>query len=126
MKFSKQVLAAAATVAAVSFCAPAAHAAVAASVLGDDGTTPLALTSPVSIRNMDTQALSHVDVADAPYWDAVVTGPDGQPASTVGPCWASKYQTDNDKRFGTYRRNGTYTLTVTLFSDIDCTAATAA
>ena len=103
----------------------AASAAITGSVTGDAG-TPVALAAngaATAIRNMDVQALSHVDdAADARSFKAVVTDAAGVGASTASPCWISKFTTD-DKRFVDYHGNGTYKLTLTTYSDTDCTTA---
>jgi hypothetical protein len=116
------VAAGAAMVCAVG--APAAQAAVTGSVIGDGG-TPVALAAngaPAAIRNMDVQALSHVDdAADSRSFKAVVTDPSGVGASTASPCWWTRAITD-DKRFVDYHGNGTYKLTLTTYTDQDCTA----
>jgi hypothetical protein len=112
----------AALVAAVALCAPAtADAAVSATVTGDDA-NPVALTAgtPLAIRNMYVQATGHVDAADAKSFIVKVVGPDGVAAATDSPCWDSRY-TNDSKRFVDYRGNGTYTLTVNLFTDVNCT-----
>jgi hypothetical protein len=113
----------AASVAAVTLCAPAtADAAVSATVTGDDG-NPVALTAgtPLALRNMYVQATGHADVADGKYFKVTVLGPDGVAAATDSPCWDTRY-TNDSKRFVDYRGNGTYTLTTSLYTDANCTA----
>jgi hypothetical protein len=110
-------------VAATALYAPTtANAAVSATVTGDDA-NPVALTAgaPLAIRNMYAQATGHVDLADAKSFIAKVVGPDGVAAATDSPCWDTRY-TNDTKRFVDYRGNGAYTLTLTLFSDANCTA----
>jgi hypothetical protein len=100
--------------------APAsAHAAVGGTVTGDDG-NPVALGAPLTLRNMDVTALSHVDAADAPGWKAVALDPSGTPAESGTPfCWDTRFTTD-DRHLVTYRGNGVYTLQISLFKDRDC------
>jgi hypothetical protein len=115
-----------ATAGAAMVCAAgapaAASAAITGSVVGDAG-TPVALAAngaATAIRNMDVQALSHVDdAADARSFSAVVTDAGGVGASTASPCWISKYSAD-DKRYVDYHGNGTYKLTLTTYTDTDC------
>ena len=99
-----------------------ASAAITAQVTGDAG-SPVALSAggaAVAIRNMDVQALSHVDdAADARSFKTTVTDGAGVGASTPSPCWISRFSAD-DKRFVDYHGNGTYKLTLTTFSDNDC------
>lgn len=113
----------AALVAATALCAPAtADAAVSATVTGDDA-NPVALTpgTPFGIRNMYAQATGHVDAVDAKSFIVKVLGPDGVAAATDSPCWDTRY-TNDTKRFVDYRGNGNYALTVSLYTDANCTA----
>jgi hypothetical protein len=121
MKVQKCVLALVAT----ALLAPAsAQAAVTGTVTGDDG-NPVALTAgtPLSLRNMDVKAVSHVDAADAASFQAVALDPNGVAAeSGTAFCWNTKY-TNEDNHFVSYRGNGTYTLRISLFSDTACKTA---
>jgi hypothetical protein len=113
----------AALVAATALCAPAtAGAAVSATVTGDDA-NPVGLTpgTPLTIRNMYAQSTGHVDPADAKSFIVKVIGPDGVAAATDSPCWDTRY-TNDTKRFVDYRGNGNYSMTVSLFTDANCTA----
>ncbi len=125
MKSGKKALAAAvATIACAGF-APAANAAVTGSVTGDAG-TPVALTpgAPLAIRNMDVQALTHVDAGDAGSFSAVVVDQNGTGASTQGPCWDTRF-TNDDKRFVDFHGDLKYSLVVKTFTDRDCATAKA-
>jgi hypothetical protein len=100
---------------------------VTASVTGDGGSpVPLTAGTPLALRNMDVKALSHVDdAASTRSFTAAVSGPGGA-ASTTSPCWISKYEPD-DTRYVDYHGNGTYTLTITTYTNTDCsTGATTA
>jgi hypothetical protein len=122
MKSRKKGLAAAAATLGCALLAPAAaHAAVAVSVTGDD-TNPVALgagAAPITIRNMDASAAVHVDDAsDAHSFSYTIAGPGG-PAASNSECWISKYGPD-DKKSVDYHGNGAYTLTLSTFSDTEC------
>jgi len=118
MKSLKLVLA----LAVMALGAPAsAQAAVGGTVTGDDG-NPVALTAgaPLTLRNMDVTATSHVDAADAPGWKAVALDPTGTPAeSGTSFCWDTRF-TNDDRHLVSYRGNGVYTLQISLFRDRDC------
>jgi hypothetical protein len=124
MKSRKRICAAAAAFAAMLACVPAgASAAITGSVTGDGG-APVALPAngaATAIRNMDVQALSHVDSTDATSFNATVTDPAGVGASTPSPCWITKYGPD-DKRNVDYHGNGVYKLVVTTYTDNICSA----
>lgn len=97
----------------------AASAAVTGSVTGDDG-NQIALPANVAgpaIRNMDVRAITHVDAADAKSYRTAVTDPAGLDATTPG----CRFGFD-DTRFVDYHGNGAYKLTVTLYTDTNCTA----
>ena len=115
-------VAAAAATAALLVCAPAtAQGAVTGTVKGDDG-NPVALTpgAPLTLRNMDVEAISRVAASDGASFKATVVDPAGVPAVTGTPaCWDTRFITE-DKHFVDYRGNGTYTMTVSLFSDRNC------
>jgi hypothetical protein len=125
MKSGKKSLAAvAATIVCAASAPAAAQAAITGAVTGDDG-APVALApngAAAGIRNMDVQALTHVDdAADARGFTTSVVDPAGVGASTPGSCSISKYDPD-DKRYVDYHGNGTYKLIVTTYSDTACTA----
>src|ERR1700742_4825237 len=125
MKSRKKGLAVAAATLSCALLAPAAaHATVSASVTGDDG-NPAALTvgTPLPIHNMDVKAFVHVDAGDASSFQMSVTDPSGT-AATLTPtdCWPTSAITD-DNHYIVYRGNGTYTLTLALFSDKNCATA---
>ncbi|HEY6891192.1 MAG TPA: hypothetical protein VI300_25530 [Solirubrobacter sp.] len=106
---------------AAGLCAPGtANAAVSATVTGDDG-NPAALTPgvPLPIRNMDLKAVGHVDAADGKAFIVKVVGPDGVAATTDSSCLDTRYSNETT-RYVDYRGNGTYTLTVSLFTDTAC------
>ncbi len=75
------------------------------------------------------RAPEHVRAGDGPCRrrrraspsSVTVLGPDGVAAATDSPCWDTRY-TNDSKRFVDYRGNGTYTLTTSLYTDVDCTA----
>lgn len=120
MKSGRKLIAAAAGAAMVTACAPAAaHAAITASVTGDAG-QPVALSpgAVLPIRNMDVRGYVNVGTSDGAYYSWKVTGPDGVDA-TSSLCWRTQSTPSND-RLVTYRGNGTYTLTVSTFSDSAC------
>jgi hypothetical protein len=106
---------------AAGLCVPAtANAAVSATVTGDDG-NPAALAPgvPLPIRTMDVRAIGHVDATDAKSFIVKVAGPDGVAAATDSPCWDTRY-TNETSRTVDYRGNGTYALTVSLYTDAAC------
>jgi hypothetical protein len=124
MKSGKQVLVAAAATMALVACAPAtAFGVVAVNVTGDDGNqAPLSTAAPLGIRNMDVKTITHVDVADAAGYTTTVVGPDGPGAATAHGCEDAQFSPE-DSNFITYRGNGLYKLTLSLFSDRNCTTA---
>ena len=119
---SRKLALAAATLAVTVLGAPAsALAAVSGTITGDDG-NPVALTAgaPLTLRNMDVQAVSRVEAADAASFKATVVDPNGVGAeSGTSFCWDTRY-TNEDKHFVSYRGNGTYTMTIGLYSDRNC------
>jgi len=110
----------AAVVAAATFAlAPAAAQAATVTVTGDDG-NPAGLTpgAPLTIRNMDFD-VGVARGADAAKFRQSVTAPDG--VSLINDpnyCWTLA----NLSTPAAYRGNGTYTVTVTEYTDTACTA----
>jgi hypothetical protein len=123
MRASKKVVAiVAATAGLLAMSAQGALAASTATITGDAG-APVALTPgvPLTIRNMNVEAVAAVPLADAASYQSYVLDPAG---AMVGDtfCWSSLRTVTNDPF---YRGNGTYTLVVQPYSDEDCTAADA-
>jgi hypothetical protein len=121
MKSGKKLAALAAAVVCAASAPAAAQAAVTASVTGDGG-APVALTpgQPLAIRNMDVQALVHVDAGDAGSFKMAVVDQNGTGAATAGLCWPTSAIND-DKKYVDYHGNMAYTLTLSLFTDKNCT-----
>ena len=99
---------------AAAGAAPATAGAVAVSVTGDDG-NPVALGGPVNIRNMNPSVV--VDPQGQNYAFAV-TGPGGAQAAVPDSC----VKAGDSPRTVAYAGNGAYTVSLTRFSDINCTA----
>jgi hypothetical protein len=110
-------LLAAAGAAIVCAAAPAAaQAATTVAVTGDTGSpTPLtAGGAPVAIRNMDVQATVHVDTGS---YAVSVTDAAGNSATVASTCTSG-----DTTKFIDYHGNGTYTLTLTTYTNSGCTA----
>jgi len=92
----------------------AAQAATTVTVTGDTGAaTPLtAGGAPVGIRNMDVQAVIHVDTGG---YAVSITDGAGNSAATTSSCTSG-----DTTKYVDYHGNGTYTLSVTSYSD-SCT-----
>ena len=109
-----------ATAGAAMVCAVAAPAAASAAttvtVTGDTGAaTPLAAgAAPIGIRNMDVQAVVHVDSGG--YSISVSDGA-GNSAATTSSCTSG-----DTTKYVDYHGNGTYTLTLTTFTNLGCSA----
>ncbi len=93
----------------------AARAAVTATVTGDTGSpTPLtAGGAPVALRNMDVQARVHVDGGS---YSVAVADAAGVGATVPTTC-SSLLDTT---KYVDYHGNGTYTLTLTTYTDTNC------
>jgi hypothetical protein len=94
----------------------AAQAATTVTVTGDTGAaTPLtAGAAPVAIRNMDVQSVVHVDSGG---YSITVTDGAGNGAATTSSCTSG-----DTTKFVDYHGNGTYTLTLTTFTNLGCSA----
>jgi hypothetical protein len=99
----------------------AASAAVSLTITGDDG-NPIALGSTVNIRNMNPRL--GVRSTDTDHFTLSVIGPSGtKVASDLAPCF-SNYSTDIKPV--DYVGNGTYTVTLTTFTNSTCTTGPSA
>jgi hypothetical protein len=117
MQSSRKLFAAVATVAAM-MCAPAAaQAAVSATLSGDDG-QPVVLnpSAPLALRYTAPTLTVTIGNADAESWKVVVTGPNGTPGKSE-ICWEALTRDSSGIKF---LGNGTYTITVALFSKDKC------
>jgi len=104
---------------ALGLCVPAsARADVTATLTGDDG-QPSALTAGAvpTIRNMGATAAVQVPPGSQKSWKWSVADPTGTLAAQEY-CWSTL---QNDSSRVNYRGNGTYTLTVQLYSGAGCT-----
>src|SRR3954470_5242246 len=106
-----------ATAGAAIVCAAApaaAQAATTVTVTGDTGSpTPLtAGAAPIAIRNMDVQAAVHVDSGG---YSISVTDGAGNGAATTSSCTSG-----DTTKYVDYHGNGTYTLTLTTFTNLGC------
>jgi hypothetical protein len=120
MSFRKLVLLALAG----SALAPAsAAAAPTVTVTGDTGQpTPLNMTTPVGVRNMDVAVEITVPSGDpATYYTAQVFGPDGAAATPLSSC-REKAVLPTARAFADYRGNGLYSVIVRYYpaSDSNC------
>jgi hypothetical protein len=109
-------LLAAAGAAIVCAAAPAAaRAATTVTVTGDTGSpTPLtAGAAPVGIRNMDVQAVVHVDTGG---YAVSIADPAGNSAAIASTCTSG-----DTTKYVDYHGNGTYTLTLTTYTNAGCT-----
>jgi hypothetical protein len=94
----------------------AAQAATTVTVTGDTG-SPVALTAgaaPAGIRNMDVQAVVHVDSGG---YSVSVTDAAGNGAATTSSCTSG-----DTTKYVDYHGNGTYTLTLTTYTNTGCSA----
>jgi hypothetical protein len=94
----------------------AAQAATTVTVTGDTG-SPVALTAgaaPAGIRNMDVQAVVHVDSGG---YSVSVTDAAGNGAATPSSCTSG-----DTTKYVDYHGNGTYTLTLTTYTNTGCSA----
>jgi hypothetical protein len=93
----------------------AAQAATTVAVTGDTGSpTPLtAGAAPVAIRNMDVQGTVHVDTGG---YSISVTDGAGNAAAVASSCTSG-----DTTKYVDYHGNGTYTLTLTTFTNLGCT-----
>ena len=109
-------LLAAAGAAIVCAAAPAAaQAATTVTVTGDTG-SPIALTAgaaPVGIRNMDVQAVVHVDAGG---YAVQVNDGAGNSAAITSSCTSG-----DTTKYVDFHGNGTYTLTLTTYTNLGCT-----
>jgi hypothetical protein len=113
MTFRKILLAA---LGCVALMPAAAQAATTVSVTGDTG-SPTPLTpgaAPIAIRNMDVQATLHTDTGG--YSVSVVDGA-GNNAAITSSCTSG-----DTTKYVDYHGNGTYTLTLTTYTNLGCTA----
>ena len=93
-----------------------ASAAVGLSVTGDGG-TPMALGSPVNMRNMNPALVIRSGSTD--FFRLSVLGPNGaKVASDLGPCF---FNYNTDAKPIDYIGNGTYTVVLTTFTNSGCT-----
>jgi hypothetical protein len=90
-----------------------ADAAISAKVT-DDGGNPaqLAEGAPLALKNMDVQI--YVNTDEGKGFSGKVIGPDGQPTGVGITCGSPGSESN---RYVDYHGNGTYTLTVTTYSD---------
>jgi hypothetical protein len=98
----------------------AASAAVSVTVTGDDG-NPVALGGTLNIRNMNPQLAITSTAAD--HYTVSVTGPSGAKVASDVECFVGA--TTALPKPVDYIGNGTYTVTVTNFTDTNCTAGAA-
>jgi hypothetical protein len=110
------LLAATAAVVAAAVAPVAASAAVGLSVTGDDG-APIALGGTLNIRNMNP-ALG-ISSTTADNFSLSVTGPNGAKVASDLSCF-NNYNTSQKPI--DYVGNGTYTVTLTTFTNSTCTA----
>jgi hypothetical protein len=112
MKVGGKLLATA--VVATGLIVPAtANAAISAKVTDDAGNpVQLAPGAPPALRNMDVRAL--VNTSEGKGFSSSVTGPDGLPTGINVGCGIPGTERTN---YVDYHGNGTYTLTVTTYSD---------
>jgi hypothetical protein len=117
MNAGMKLLAAAGAAIVCAVGAPAAaQAATTVTVTGDTG-SPVALTAgaaPAGIRNMDVQAVVHVDTGG---YSVSVTDGAGNGAAITSTCTSG-----DTTKYVDYHGNGTYTLTLTTFTNAGCTA----
>jgi hypothetical protein len=101
-------------VVAMGLIAPAtANATIFGKVTDDGGNpVPLAPGTPLALRSMDVKALVNTD--EGKGFSSQVTGPDGQPTGISVGCGIPGTERTN---YVDYHGNGTYTLTVTVYSD---------
>jgi hypothetical protein len=109
------LLAATAAVVVVAAAAVPANAAVGLSVTGDDG-APIALGGTLNIRNMNP-ALG-ISSTTADNFSLSVTGPNGAKVASDLSCF-NNYNTTQKPI--DYVGNGTYTVTLTTFTNTACT-----
>src|SRR5690242_8027368 len=104
-----------ATLGCVAFTPAAAQAATTVTVTGDTGAaTPLtAGGAPFGIRNMAVQAVVHVDSGG---YSVSVAEPAGNGAATTSTCTSG-----DTTKYVDYHGNGTYTLTLTTYTNNGCT-----
>ena len=98
----------------------AASAAVGLSITGDDG-NPIALGSPINMRNMNP--LLGISSTSADFFNLSVTGPSGAKVASDLICF-SNYNTSQKPI--DYVGNGTYTVVLTTFTNNTCTAGASA
>jgi hypothetical protein len=98
----------------------AASAAVGLSITGDDG-NPIALGSPINMRNMNP--LLGISSTSADFFNLSVTGPNGAKVASDLSCF-SNYNTSQKPI--DYVGNGTYTVVLTTFTNNTCTAGASA
>ena len=116
----RRITLAALAAAATAALAPGAAQAATETVTGDDG-NPAGLTpgAPLTIRNMNVTVGTNRG-ADAVRYRRSIVAPDGVSLiSDPTYCWSIPSITDGPD----YRGNGTYTVTVTEYSNDACTTA---
>jgi hypothetical protein len=112
MKVGGKILATA--LVATGFLVPASANAAVSAKISDDAGNPVAMAEgvPVALRNMDVKVLVNTDEGKA--FASSVTGPDGLPTGISVGCGIPGTERTN---WVDYHGNGTYTLTVTVWSD---------
>jgi hypothetical protein len=108
----------------VSAVVPAtASATPTVTVTGDDGNqTPLNLTTPLPLRNMDVTANVVVPRADGAAYTTQVVDQAGTGASDVSPCRDTEFG-PTWSNFADYRGDGVYSVVIREFKTDDCTGA---
>jgi hypothetical protein len=115
------ILAAAVAAMAWLLVPASAGAALSATITGDDGQPmPLNAAAPVTLRNMDPAVVTNQDAAEGYRYTVAVLGPDNVPVASGQTCTRTEYSPEN-KEFVNYRGNGTYTVIVRFFSDVNDT-----
>jgi hypothetical protein len=112
----KALLAISAAVVVATFAPTAANAAVGLSVTGDDG-NPVALGGTLNIRNMNP--LLGISSTSTDNFSLSVTGPNGAKVASDLTCF-NDYNTSQKPI--DYIGNGTYTVTLTTYTNDLCTA----
>jgi hypothetical protein len=110
------LLAASAALGAAVIAPAAAGAAVGVTVTGDDG-NPVPIAGALNIRNMNPKLAISSTAADR--FSLSVTGPNGAKVASDLNCF-SNYNTSG--KFVDYVGNGVYTVTVTTYTNVGCTA----
>ncbi len=108
----------AALVVAAGMIVPATADAAISAKITDDAGNPVAMAVgvPPTLRSMDIKTLINTD--EGKGFSATTTGPDGTPTGYGASCGSPGSESTH---YVDYHGNGTYTLVVTVYSDIPCT-----